>query len=362
MKRPQRILVVRTDRLGDVVLATPLLRALRRTFPDAYLAALVRPYARDLLVGNPHLDEILVDDRDGAHRGVLGFWKQVAALGRRRFDAALLLLPTSRAAWMLFLAGIRRRIGVGRKFYEVVTWMESVSRNRYVPLRHEADYCLDLGRRLGVESTDLDTEVHLAAEEREHGWRVLTGAGARAGDRLVGIHPGSGGSSPNWEPERYAALAGALLERGGPALRIVITGEASDSSFPGGGRVFDMRGSRSLRELMSILSHLHCLVSSSTGPMHVAAALRVPTVSLFCPLPACSPELWGPRGNRATIVLPPAGSCAVRCPGDPKVCRFEEIAVERVAGAVLQSLEAIATPRPGAERKSPGGSGPEGHE
>ena len=132
--------------------------------------------------------------------------------------------------------------------------------------------------------------------------------------------------------------------------------------FPGGGRVFDMRGSRSLRELMSILSQLHCLVSSSTGPMHVAAALRVPTVSLFCPLPACSPELWGPRGNRATIVLPPAGSCAVRCPGDPKVCRFEEIAVERVAGAVLQSLEAIATPRPGAERKSPGGSGPEGHE
>jgi heptosyltransferase-2 len=259
-----------------------------------------------------------------------------------------LLLPTSRAAWMLFLAGIRRRIGVGRKFYEVVTFMQTVSRNRYVPLRHEADYCLDLGRRLGTDSVDLDTEVFLASDEREHGWRLLTGAGARAGERLVGIHPGSGGSSPNWEPERYTDLAHVLLDQGGPALRLVITGEETQPGFPDGDRVIDMRGRRSLRELMAILSHLHCLVSSSTGPMHVAAALRVPTVSLFCPLPACSPELWGPRGNRASIVLPPRGSCAARCPSDPKLCRFEDIPVERVASAVLHTLEAEREPRSGA--------------
>jgi heptosyltransferase-2 len=106
--------------------------------------------------------------------------------------------------------------------------------------------------------------------------------------------------------------------------------------------VLDLRGSRPLRELMSVLSHLHCLVSSSTGPMHVAAALRVPTVSLFCPIPACSPQLWGPRGNRAQIVLPPEGSCAARCPGDPKVCRFEEIEPETVVEAILESLSALA--------------------
>jgi lipopolysaccharide heptosyltransferase II len=338
VNRTRRIVVVRTDRLGDVVLATPLVRALRNTFPDAHLAALVRPYARDVLVGNPHLDEILVDDRDGAGRGARGFWRGVAALRRRRFDTALLLLPTSRAAWMLFFAGIRRRIGVGHKFYEVVTGMESVSRHGYVPLRHEADYCLDLGRRLGVRATDLDTEIFLADEDRDRGAQVLASAGAGAEHVLVGIHMGSGGSSPNWTPERYLDLAGAIAARAPARTRIVFTGEERIPRLPASDRMLDLRGGRPLRELVAVISRLHVLVSSSTGPMHVAAALGVPTVSLFCPLPACSPTLWGPRGNRARIVQPPEDSCGTRCPGDPKICRFENIEVDQVADAVRQVL------------------------
>lgn len=335
---PRRILVVRTDRLGDVVLATPLLRALRRTFPQAYLAALVRPYARPVLEGNPHLDEILVDDRDGAHRGTAGFWRQVAALRRRRFDTALLLLPTSRAAWLLFFAGIPRRIGVGRKFYEVVTGMQSVSRNGYVPLRHEADYCLDLGRRLGVRSDDLATEVHLTPAERARARTRLEAAGVRRGERLVGLHPGHGGSSPNWEPQRYVDLARALLARAPDDVRVVVTGEEKEIALPQAARVTDLRGAHPLRDVIASLAELDLFVSSSTGPMHLAAACGVPTVSLFCPLPACSPTLWGPCGNRAGFVLPPAGFCQGRCAGDPKICRFEEIAVEQVAAQILEAL------------------------
>lgn len=338
MSRPRRILVVRTDRLGDVVLATPLVRALRATFPHAFLAVLVRPYARDVLAGNPHIDEILVDDRERADRGTRGFWRGVQALRRRRFDTALLLLPTSRAAWMLFFAGIRRRIGVGRKFYEVVTGMESVSRNGYVPLRHEADYCLDLGRRLGVQTNDLDTEIFLDASERAQGTQTLRAAGAAHDHRLVGIHTGSGGSSPNWPPDRYVELAHALLACTPADVHVVFTGEARDVSLPASHRVLDLRGPRPLREFMAMIAGLEGLVSASTGPMHIAAALRVPTVSLFCPLPACSPALWGPRGNRARIVLPPESRCGERCPGDPKVCRFETIDVQAVVEAVRDSL------------------------
>jgi ADP-heptose:LPS heptosyltransferase len=88
------------------------------------------------------------------------------------------------------------------------------------------------------------------------------------------------------------------------------------------GRVFSFQGS-SLRETIGILSHLHVLVSASTGPMHLAAGLKVPTVSIFCPLPACSPTLWGPRGNTSEIILPPRGFCQRKCPGDPHVCEFE---------------------------------------
>jgi heptosyltransferase-2 len=325
--------------LGDVVLATPLVRALRRTFPDAYLAALVRPYARDILLHNPHLDAILTDDRDGADRGRRGFWRQVLRLQRQRFDTALLLMPTARAAYLLFCAGIRRRIGVGHKLYEVLTCMQSVSRNGYVPLRHEADYCMDLGRRIGVRSDDLATEVFLAEEERAAARTRRVAAGCTPDTRLIGIHPGHGGSSANWAPAMYAALATRLLERTPGNVRLLLTGEEMDPEMPVTARVLDARGRRPLRDVMADIAGCDVFVSASTGPMHIAAALRVPTVSLFCPLPACSPQLWGASGNRARVLLPPEGFCQGRCPGDPKRCDLREITVDAVTESVLATLE-----------------------
>lgn len=338
---PSRILVVRTDRLGDVVLATPLIRALRQTFPGAFIAAMVRPYARDLLLHNPHLNEILIDDFEGEHKGRGGFWNQVRALRSYRFDTALLLLPTERAAWMLFFAGIRRRVGVGRILYEVMTGMQSVSRNKYIPLRHEADYCLDLGRKIGVKANDLTVEVFLTQKEKDEGLNLLRRAGVRERDTLIGIHPRSGGSSPNWKIGTYARLVNHLLSHTGEATKCVITGEIDDYPLPDSERVIDLRGALTLRTLIAVISHIRCFFSSSTGPMHIAAGLKVPTVSMFCPLPACSPALWGPQGNEHRIILPPDGFCQGSCPGDPKVCGFEGITIERVAGEI-QSL--IAEP------------------
>ncbi|MBP1654891.1 MAG: glycosyl transferase family protein [Bacteroidetes bacterium] len=340
MPKHTRILVVRTDRVGDVVLATPLIRALRRTFPDAHIAALVRPYTRDVLLHNPHLNEILVDDPDGAHAGRSGFWDQVGMLRSRKFDTALLLLPTERMAWMLLVAGIRTRIGVGTKLYEVLTFMRTVSRHKYIPLRHEADYCLDLGRAIGVRTSDLAVELFLTEGERRAADARLRAAGnAETGTMLIGMHPGSGKSAPNWRIERYVELAGALLERY-PAARIVVTGSEAERDFSrrfratGSERVIDFVGALTLRDLMGVISRYSLLVSASTGPMHLAAGLGVPTLSLFCPLTACSPRLWGPQGNRAEVVLPSERYCQTRCPGDPHVCQFEGgIHVPQVADA-----------------------------
>jgi heptosyltransferase-2 len=293
---------------------------------------MVRPYAHDVLQGNPHLNEVLVDDPEGEHAGRSGFWSQVRALRRLHFDTALLLLPTERLAWMLFCAGIRTRYGVGTRLYQVLTLMRSVSRRKYVPLRHEADYCLDLGRAIGARSDDLSTEVFLTEEEKRVARERLEGlrrGGSRDGDDLVwiGVHPGSGRSAPNWRVERYVELAEMLLRDG--RVRIALTGSAAETALAapfarlGAERVVDFVGKLSLRELMGVLSQEVVLVSSSTGPMHLAAALRVPTVSMFCPISACSPELWGPKGNRAEVILPPEGYCRRRCPGDPHVCEFE---------------------------------------
>jgi ADP-heptose:LPS heptosyltransferase len=268
-----------------------------------------------------------------------------------KFDTALMLLPTERLAWMLFAAGIRTRIGVGTRLYQVLTLMRTVSRHKYIPLRHEADYCLDLGRAIGVKTDDLSVEVFLTREERMAAEARL---GMRQGldpETLIGIHPGSGASAPNWRIEHYAGLASDLLKRHSSA-RIVVTGSADETAFSKAfsgldtERVIDLVGKLTLRELMAVISCFSVLVSASTGPMHIAAGLKVPTVSLFCPLTACSPRLWGPRGNRSDVLLPPEGYCQVRCPGDPHICTFEDgIQATDVADAVGKVLSASVTPR-----------------
>jgi len=331
MPKHERILVIRTDRIGDVVLATPLIRALRGTFPNAHIAAMVRPYTRDLLLQNPHLDEILVDDPDGTHTGRAGFWRQVRTLRRHRFDTALLLLPTHRLAWILFFAGIRTRVSVGLRLYQVLTVMKTVSRHKYIPLRHEADYCLDLGRAIGVEESNLAAELCLTEEERRSAATLLErhGVPRERGDGriLVGVHPGHGHSAPNWKPERYVEFASHLLKH--KDVFIILTGGEEEVACSEGfdalrsSRVVNLVNKLNLRDLMSVISHSNLLVSASTGPMHIAAGLQVPTLSLFCPLTACSPELWGPLGNRAEVVLPSDEYCRRACPGDPHICDLE---------------------------------------
>ena len=140
-------------------------------------------------------------------------------------------------------------------------------------------------------------------------------------------------------------LAGTILERH-PSARVVVTGSEAEQDFSRAfaelksTRLIDLVGALTLRELMAVISRYSLLVSASTGPMHIAAGLGVPTVSLFCPLTACSVRLWGPQGNRAEVLLPSEGYCQQQCPGDPHICQFEGgIHVAQVADTVARMLE-----------------------
>jgi len=342
MKQHERILVVRTDRIGDVVLATPLIRELRQTFPKAFIAAMVQPYTKDVLVNNPHLDEIILDEVE-QYSISSGFWKQVKKLKSYKFDTALLLLPTERLAWMLFFADIRTRISVGLKPYEALTFMKTVSRHKYNPLRHEADYCMDLGRRIGVTSSNLRTEIFLTDFEKEIARDKMRRLGVNYAMVAVGIHPSNGHSAPNWKVERYVELAEQLLEF--ENVQIITTGSSKDIHLTdyfeeiNSGRIINLIGKTSLRELIAVISQYDVLISSSTGPMHIAAALGVPTISMFCPLTACSPRLWGPLGNASKIIFPREDYCSFRCLGDPHICDFEDgISVKQVVEALKYFL------------------------
>lgn len=197
----RRILIVRTDRVGDVVMITPMLRELRKAFPDAFIATLTQPNTSEILLNNPNINKIVIDDLKKEN-----FRKVVRELRNYKFTDGLMVLPTERAAYQMFLAGIGNRIGVGRKLYEVITFMKSVSRNNYIPLRHEADYCMDLVRKLGVITDNIQPEIFISEEEKKWINKFYSVNNIDRNKFNIILHSGSKNSAPNWSEEKYFEL------------------------------------------------------------------------------------------------------------------------------------------------------------
>lgn len=333
----RRILIIRPDRIGDVILTTPLIREVKRTFPESFLGVMVGPSSEPLLRHNPHVDSIIVDDPSGADAGWPGFWRQVGRLRSERYTVGLMPLPRERHAWMMFWAGIGTRIGVGGKLYQLLTGTKSVSRRKYIPLRHEADYVMDLGRRIGVVTENLHPELFLTDAERAEARRWLEERGIDLSKPLIGLNPVSKNSAPNWPITRYRELAERLAAR----YQLFI-----NTGMPGGTEAASLEGINGtvlldappLRRLLAVTSCFSLLITPSTGTLHIAAALDVPTVALFCPLTACSPALWGPLGRNADVILPVPSYCQNECPGDPKVCPLDGTSLETVLSSVDRSL------------------------
>jgi len=315
MAKQKRILIVRPDRIGDVVLSTPIPREIKKTFPDSFVAVLLRKYTQDVYSNNPYVDKIiLIDDEVGK-----SFWEKVKEIRKYKFTHSLLLLPTERLNYLLFFAGIPYRIGVGHKFYQFITFTRYVDRKKYIPLRHEADYCMDLARKIGVVSENLDTEIFLTDEEKQKVNQTREKL-LKGNKYLIGVHASSGNSSPNWKVNEYRKLVLSLTQEAGNC--VVVTDNIIPEQLKKIEGVSYPNENKSLRESIINFASLDLLISASTGPMHIAAALKIKTLSMFCPLTACSPKLWGPLGNKSKIILPEENYCQTICPGDPKKCSF----------------------------------------
>jgi lipopolysaccharide heptosyltransferase II len=334
----KRILVVRTDRMGDMILSTPVLKALRLAYPNAYLAVLVRPYTREVVQGNPYIDEVIVYDKEKYDRNLLRFLSFIGLIRKRRFDCALVLHPTNRDHLITFLSGIRRRIGYDRKMGFLLS--DRIVHDKQQGTRHESDYALDMVRFLGIDPQEKEFFVPVDQEAEKWAEGMLADAGIKASDRIVVINPGASCPSKIWPSQRYAAVADELAARG--FHTIVLAGPDSLDQNTAAAvmahmktKAIDCIGKAPIPQTASLFRRSSLVISADTGPMHIAAAVGVPLIAIFGRnQPGISPKRWGPI-NANSIVLHKDAGC-IECLAHGCVKSFAclaAITVEDVLGA-----------------------------
>lgn len=338
----KHVLVMRTDRIGDVLLTTPLAEAIKRNRPGWRVTFLVRRGLAELVLCHPAVDGVIA-----VAEGDRPWDEPLRILGRfrrERVDVAIAVSPTLRNALAAWVARVPVRIGTRYRAWSFL-FNRRVAHHRRPSEKHEVEYNLDLleplGIRPGGEAPRIVVPEWAASPVRGTLDRE-TPAGA---GRLVAVHPGSGGSSVDWPPGRFAALVDLLSSRGGAT--VLLTGSTEEKA-----RVDDVAarvegtppvrldGRLSLVGLAALYRECGLLVANSTGPLHLAMAVGTPVVGLYCRLPTRHPTRWGPYGPTPHAVLTPGETTCADCTdGRARGDCMAGIEPEAVARAALGLLE-----------------------
>jgi len=308
VNKPKKILIVRTDRLGDVILSTPVISNLRNYFPDAYIAFMCRPYVKDVLEKNPYLDEVIIYDKYGKHKSFWGSFDFSLQLRKNNFDWAIILHPTNRAHWITFLSGIRLRAGWSKKMDCLLS--RKIRHDKEKGEKHELEYTLDILRSMDIPIVNKQTYFPITEEAVINIKKMLEAKSIDANQKLIVIHPSASCVSKRWPLEYFSQLIKLLNENLPHKLVIISSAEEKDDL----NRLFhdhllvDFRGRCTISEIGALIKRSSLFISNDSGPVHIAASLNVPVISIFGRNnPGLSPLRWKPLGLRSIYLHKPAG-------------------------------------------------------
>ncbi len=334
---PRSLLVRAPNWIGDAVMATPTLAALRAGLPGARITVLARSGVADVLVGHPAVDDLMVDDHRGAHGGVSGRWRLASEIRGRGFDAALLLPNSFGSALVAAWARVPVRVGYrtdGRGLLLTIALALPPK-----PMPHMTEYYLGLAAPWGVTGDPRAVSLAVTAAERDTAKQRLTEWGIGPDERVMGINPGAAyGSAKRWPADRFAAVAARLVQDG---AAVVVLGAASERGLGEtvvaglGCRAVNAAGLTTVREAMALMTWCRHLVTNDSGPMHLAAALGVPVTAVFGPT---DPGATSPVGDRVTLLQRPVDCAPCRyreCPIDHRC--MTAVSAEEVYNTVINS-------------------------
>ena len=327
------ILLVRPDGIGDEILCLPVAARIKDVMPQARVGFLSSRHAAPVLANHPHVDEIHVISGDERFGDLVALFRQ--------WEAAIFLKPYRRLLAAAFVARVPIRVATGYRWYSLLA-NRRVYEHRRLFNKHEAEYNLGLLRGMGIDPGRIETpRLSLTEGEREDGRRLVAGL-----PRIrVVLHPG--GLTPrHWNMSHYHSLMRVLLEEG---YGVVLTGNAEERARLGESTVshpglLNVMGELNVRQLMGAIGACDVLISASTGPAHIAAALGVRTVTLFDPRRNMSAVRWRPLGEN--VALRPEVPTCERCIYEacPYWDCLDRITVGEVQARVRQLLGQVGIP------------------
>lgn len=321
MKEPGRILLVKLSDIGDVLTATPALRAVRETFPAARVDVLVPPNSAPVVEDSPLVDNVLIFDKFRYDRissalhptAIAAAWRLGLELRQHRYDWIVILHHLSTMWGALKYAALARSCGApvrlgldnGRGWF-----LTHRATDGGFGARHEVEYWLDVVAVLGAYTNNRHLEITFRPDDVSSARAMLS---ALPGDRpLVAIHSGSGGYSParRWDAVRFAAVADALATH--DRAQIVLVGTASDNVEHVAAQMkatpLNLCGRTTVKQLAAVLARCILFIGADSGVMHLACAAGVPVVAIFGP---SNDRAWGPwPRDEKHMVVRASLSCA----------------------------------------------------
>jgi len=346
------ILIVKTSAIGDVTHTLPALHAIRKKYPDAHITWLVEEAAADLIIGHKALDRVLVSKRKrwlkdlkkGPRRGaaLMEAYRFLKELRDTEYDLLIDFQSLLKSGILIALTRAKRKVGFD-KGMEHAEHSHIFLNERIPPV--DMDYHailreLMLLEAIGIgDDREIVFDVPIADEDRDAVRRLLASQGIAGAKTLVAINPQATWETKQWKRGEFAALADRLLEKG---YDVVFTGSGDDREEVRNiisrmrNRCGNLAGETSLKTLAALYEKADVVVSTDTGPMHIAAAVGTPVVALFGPT---APWRTGPFGDKHKVVrLGLSCSPCFRRQCSTTDC-MQQITVDRVFNSVQEILQ-----------------------
>jgi len=328
---PYRIIISRTDSIGDVILTLPLCVWLKKQFPQSELVFLGRSYTKDIITCFDVVDTFLNFDDFSS----LPTSERIARL---KADCIIHVFPNREIAALSKKAKIPMRIGTAHRIFHLLTCNYRLNFSRKQSLLHEAQLNFELLKPLGLNETPIFDSMFQSLNHFNIPTVSLPTefSGIDFSNTII-LHPKSQGSALEWPLEKYIELAQVLVQQ---KKTVIFTGTENEGKefsaiLPVHPQIIDSSGKLNLKQLILLISSCEALLACSTGPYHIAGISGIKAIGLFSPRKPIHPGRWKALGDKS-VALVFDSSCSNCRKGKACSC-IENISVQSVLSAINEA-------------------------